>query len=173
MAKWGEGDERWIVENRADGANVNNWHWTEKNVTKIAEQRLQESCNTHECPNGCRFTKVDKFSGFVNVCNRKGKINVQYTLDVTLKWKREVAGEDEDDTMKASGSVMMEEIFDDDPDMEIKVDKKSASGATPDRATKDMLQEHAKTLVVSLIKGLKTSAEDGTLNLSPQKSANQ
>lgn len=27
MAKWGQGDPRWIVEERADGTNVNNWHW--------------------------------------------------------------------------------------------------------------------------------------------------
>ena len=27
MAKWGEGDPRWIVEDRTDGKNVNNWHW--------------------------------------------------------------------------------------------------------------------------------------------------
>ena len=27
MAKWGEGDPRWIVEDRPDATNVNNWHW--------------------------------------------------------------------------------------------------------------------------------------------------
>jgi hypothetical protein len=27
MAKWGEGDPRWIVEEREDAKNVNNWHW--------------------------------------------------------------------------------------------------------------------------------------------------
>ena len=27
MAKFGEGDPRWIVEVRPDGVNVNNWHW--------------------------------------------------------------------------------------------------------------------------------------------------
>jgi hypothetical protein len=27
MAKWGQGDPRWIVENRPDAVNVNNWHW--------------------------------------------------------------------------------------------------------------------------------------------------
>ena len=27
MAKWGDGDPRWIVEERADATNVNNWHW--------------------------------------------------------------------------------------------------------------------------------------------------
>ncbi|PKU40344.1 hypothetical protein llap_9357 [Limosa lapponica baueri] len=28
MAKWGQGDPRWIVEERADATNVNNWHWS-------------------------------------------------------------------------------------------------------------------------------------------------
>lgn len=27
MAKWGAGDPRWIVEERPDATNVNNWHW--------------------------------------------------------------------------------------------------------------------------------------------------
>ena len=27
MAKIGEGDARWIVEQREDGRNVNSWHW--------------------------------------------------------------------------------------------------------------------------------------------------
>eukprot|EP00976_Prorocentrum_cordatum_P032330 657303-Prorocentrum_minimum.AAC.4 len=27
MAKWGEGDPRWKVEERTDGCNVNGWHW--------------------------------------------------------------------------------------------------------------------------------------------------
>lgn len=30
MAKWGEGDPRWIVEERPDATNVNNWHWYDK-----------------------------------------------------------------------------------------------------------------------------------------------
>ena len=36
MAKWGEGDPRWIVEERQDSHNVNNWHW--KEVGKSSEQ---------------------------------------------------------------------------------------------------------------------------------------
>ena len=34
MAKLGEGDARWIVKEREDGANVNSWHWTTKDVSK-------------------------------------------------------------------------------------------------------------------------------------------
>ena len=37
MAKWGEGDPRWIVEERADATNVNNWHW------------FVSFCFTHRC----------------------------------------------------------------------------------------------------------------------------
>lgn len=32
MAKWGEGDPRWIVEERPDATNVNNWHWYGKMI---------------------------------------------------------------------------------------------------------------------------------------------
>lgn len=31
MARFGEEDPRWIVQDREDGANVNGWHWVEKN----------------------------------------------------------------------------------------------------------------------------------------------
>ncbi len=42
MAKWGEGDPRWIVEERADAVNVNNWHWTEKNASQWSKDRMTE-----------------------------------------------------------------------------------------------------------------------------------
>ena len=33
MAVWGKGDARWIVEEREDAKNVNNWHWSEADAT--------------------------------------------------------------------------------------------------------------------------------------------
>ena len=36
MAKWGQGDPRWIVEEREDGTNVNNWHWCGRAVAGAA-----------------------------------------------------------------------------------------------------------------------------------------
>ena len=41
MAKWGEGDPRWIVEERPDATNVNNWHWSEKNADNWSKQKLK------------------------------------------------------------------------------------------------------------------------------------
>jgi len=34
MARYGEGDPRWIVEERPDALNVNNWHWYESSFYK-------------------------------------------------------------------------------------------------------------------------------------------
>ena len=42
MAKLGEGDARWIVQERQDGKNVNAWHWQEKNMTSQWTQSLKE-----------------------------------------------------------------------------------------------------------------------------------
>ncbi|KAI4458676.1 heat shock protein 90 hsp90 co-chaperone aha-1 [Holotrichia oblita] len=42
MAKWGEGDPRWIVEERPDATNVNNWHWTERNASPWSQERIKE-----------------------------------------------------------------------------------------------------------------------------------
>uniref|UniRef100_A0A8D3AD67 Activator of Hsp90 ATPase AHSA1-like N-terminal domain-containing protein n=1 Tax=Scophthalmus maximus TaxID=52904 RepID=A0A8D3AD67_SCOMX len=41
MAKWGEGDPRWIVEECVDATNVNNWHWMERDVSSWSLQRLR------------------------------------------------------------------------------------------------------------------------------------
>ena len=45
MAKWGEGDPRWIVEERPDATNVNNWHWTEKNADGWSKNKLKVTCD--------------------------------------------------------------------------------------------------------------------------------
>ena len=42
MAKWGEGDERWIVQEREDGANVNGWHWEEKQRMHWMQERIPQ-----------------------------------------------------------------------------------------------------------------------------------
>jgi activator of HSP90 ATPase len=42
MAKFGEGDKRWIVEDRADGANVHNWHWAEIDCLPWSQKRLRD-----------------------------------------------------------------------------------------------------------------------------------
>ena len=42
MAKVGEADDRWIVEERADGANVGGWHWQEKDAFGWSRERFND-----------------------------------------------------------------------------------------------------------------------------------
>lgn len=115
MAKWGEGDPRWIVEERPDATNVNNWHWTEKNATPWSKERLQQlfidfkigEFHTRSSPKKnsnlnlqkkkktyilgqndveCVVDAVDTCNGEATVNNRKGKLIFFYEWNLVLKW---------------------------------------------------------------------------------------
>ena len=86
MAALNERDERWIVQERADGANCNNWHWTFKDVTARTKAALAERLKAVEFPpglEGCRVTSCTA-TGECSVSNRKGRLFLTYELDVTL-----------------------------------------------------------------------------------------
>ncbi|KAG6447907.1 activator of 90 kDa heat shock protein ATPase homolog 1 [Manduca sexta] len=104
MAKWGEGDPRWIVEERPDATNVNNWHWTEKNAGPWSKERLKELLNDLKIEqNGveCKIVEVDKIDGEASANNRKGKLIFFYEWDIKLKWEGVLAGGSE----KVKGEV--------------------------------------------------------------------
>lgn len=103
MAQWGEGDERWIVEDRKDGQNVNQWHWTEKDCMNWCKQKFAElfegASLVDSAGVSATVTSVEKLEGeaFLNV--RKKKIIPSYELDLVLGFKATVG----DDTV--SGKV--------------------------------------------------------------------
>ncbi|XP_034668170.1 activator of 90 kDa heat shock protein ATPase homolog 1 [Drosophila subobscura] len=89
MAKWGEGDPRWIVEERPDATNVNNWHWTEKNATPWSKERLHQLFKDFKIEHSdteCVVEAVDKCQGEATVNNRKGKLIFFYDWELVLKW---------------------------------------------------------------------------------------
>ena len=91
MAKVGEGDQRWIVKEREDGANVNGWHWSEKNLTEWAKERLTELLSDivvlDDSTGSCKVCKVEKMTGDVTVQARKQKKFPLYELEITLNWE--------------------------------------------------------------------------------------
>jgi len=96
MAKWGEGDPRWIVEERPDATNVNNWHWTEKNADNWSKKKIKELF-TNQLIEDSAVGKVwvegvDKVEGEARVNNRKGKVILFYEWDIVLSWKGTVNG---------------------------------------------------------------------------------
>lgn len=104
MAKWGEGDPRWIVEERPDATNVNNWHWTEKNACGWSMEKLKDLLNNLRIENDiakCRITEVQKCEGEAVANNRKGKLIFFYEWDIVLKWTGTLKGGEQE----AEGTV--------------------------------------------------------------------
>ncbi|TKR89390.1 hypothetical protein L596_013498 [Steinernema carpocapsae] len=95
MAKWGEGDPRWICEERPDATNVNNWHWTEKNATPWSKNRLPELLTGFSVESGAvkfDFTEIKKLEGEATANNRKAKLIFLFEWVVEVKFNATIAG---------------------------------------------------------------------------------
>jgi activator of HSP90 ATPase len=132
MAKWGEGDARWKVEDLGEtGRNVNGWHWVENNALPWSTDRLTAllAGTTLVDRDGVTATLADSLTltGDAIINQRKGKIIPAYELELTMKWKgigadgTEVAGE-----IKAP--YISEENHDEDPEVQVSVSSGGAAG---------------------------------------------
>lgn len=95
MAKWGCGDPRWIVEERPDAVNVNNWHWTEKNASQWSKDKLKElllNLKIEDETGWCEITEITKIEGEASASNRKAKLIFFYEWTIKLEWKGCVNG---------------------------------------------------------------------------------
>ncbi|KAG6596245.1 Activator of 90 kDa heat shock protein ATPase-like 1, partial [Cucurbita argyrosperma subsp. sororia] len=92
MAKFGEGDKRWIVEERPDGTNVHNWHWAETDCLEWSRNVLSKLLSDlllldDEGGLFIKIKKVDKVDGEAYVNIRKGKIIPGFkTITMTEKF---------------------------------------------------------------------------------------
>ncbi|KAN0011803.1 hypothetical protein ACTFIU_007372 [Dictyostelium citrinum] len=91
MAKVGEGDPRWIVENREDGHNVNGWHWSEKDclpwsknvIGGLFDKKVIQETDEYTF----KISSTPVVSGECTANNRKGKTIFLYELDVKMNWE--------------------------------------------------------------------------------------
>eukprot|EP00051_Salpingoeca_urceolata_P011071 m.136463 g.136463 ORF g.136463 m.136463 type:complete len:346 (+) comp16973_c0_seq3:340-1377(+) len=163
MAKWGEGDPRWIVEERADAVNVNNWHWTEKNATEWSKQKLTSLLESlmfeDDKGNKARTTEVTSVDGEASANNRKAKIILFYELVVKLKWKGTTADGDD-----VNGTIEIPNLSDENDIDEIDVQVSLKSAETPEsRKVKDLVRKKGATIIQDqLSKWLKAFKEDYT-----------
>ncbi|KAK7104122.1 activator of 90 kDa heat shock protein ATPase homolog 1-like [Littorina saxatilis] len=94
MAKWGEGDPRWIVEERPDATNVNNWHWVEKDATNWSKNKFNElflGLKVEEEEGWCEITELSKTEGEATANNRKGKLIFFYEWLLAGNWQGQLA----------------------------------------------------------------------------------
>lgn len=91
MARVGEGDPRWLVQDRVDGTNVNNWHWTEKDCTPWAKSRLSQFFEKQVIfeneESKVETTTFEELNAEVSINTRKGKIFYFFEIDFKLKWE--------------------------------------------------------------------------------------
>ncbi|XP_041468585.1 activator of 90 kDa heat shock protein ATPase homolog 1-like [Lytechinus variegatus] len=133
MAKWGQGDPRWIVEERADATNVNNWHWTERDASKWSKEKLTElltNIKVEDERGQCEIYEVKEMNGEASASNRKAKLIFFYEWDVKLKWK----GTLKDCTTELEGTISMPNLSDENGVDDVNIDI-STNTATPESNT--------------------------------------
>uniref|UniRef100_A0A2I3GMY3 Activator of Hsp90 ATPase AHSA1-like N-terminal domain-containing protein n=1 Tax=Nomascus leucogenys TaxID=61853 RepID=A0A2I3GMY3_NOMLE len=90
MAKWGQGDPRWIVEEREDGTNVNNWHWCERDATSWSKGKFQELLVGIVVENDAgrgEISELKQVEGEASCSSHKGKLIFFYEWNIKLGWK--------------------------------------------------------------------------------------
>ncbi|CAF0797497.1 unnamed protein product [Rotaria sordida] len=90
MAEWGKGDPRWIVEERPDATNPNNWHWKEKNATQWSKDKLNELLVGLTIENEqftCEIKELKRCDGEASANNRKAKLVFLYEWHIEGKWE--------------------------------------------------------------------------------------
>lgn len=166
MAKYGEGDKRWIVEDRPDGANVHNWHWAETDCLEWSRNQLTRSLSylpilTGEGGLFVKTKKVEKVEGEAYVNIRKGKIIPGYELTVSIPWEGEVKDESGNSILKSEGSVEIPYIADEnageDPEVKITVKDEGPIG----KRLKDAFLAKGKPVILDKIKGYVESMAKG------------
>eukprot|EP01121_Diplochlamys_sp_Union-15-3_P012358 TRINITY_DN3691_c0_g1_i2.p1 TRINITY_DN3691_c0_g1~~TRINITY_DN3691_c0_g1_i2.p1 ORF type:complete len:217 (-),score=51.59 TRINITY_DN3691_c0_g1_i2:419-1069(-) len=139
MAKVGEEDPRWLVQNRTDGKNVGNWHWAEKNLMPYTKKQLAELFDNLSIPtedeSKLSFT-LEHVKGEISLNNRKRRIFYLYDIEVKLNWSGITK-----DGNKGKGTLTGSEIVQDNDHRDIKVEVKM-----DDKDSKnEILLEHVRT----------------------------
>lgn len=136
MAKVGEGDPRWIVSERTDGANVNSWHWEERDLSQhtygqlkniFANRDIPVPANLSDAVEYLKVEEVSEISGDVTVAQRKGKMMCYFELKVQLRW----AGKMREDDTVIKGKMEIAEVdhdeFKNDYDITVTCQENSAN----------------------------------------------
>ncbi|KAK9169979.1 hypothetical protein Syun_002119 [Stephania yunnanensis] len=158
MAKYGEGDKRWIVEDRADGANVHNWHWAETDCLDWSRTLLTNLLSNLNVLDGesdlfISTKTVSSVSGEAYVNVRKGKVIPGYEISLSLPWEGEARDPATGATLlKVEGAIeipyIADENHDEDPEVKVTVKDDGPIG----RTLKDAFLKKGKPLILEKVR---------------------
>jgi len=112
MAKIEEADDRWIVRERDDGRNCNNWHWTTKDISANVKRALADElqdCVFSPPLSHCRIKSAEVI-GDASINNRKGRTFLIYELECKLKWDGELYDGDGKVLESCKGSMKLPDV---------------------------------------------------------------
>ncbi|XP_021893986.1 activator of 90 kDa heat shock protein ATPase homolog 1 [Carica papaya] len=184
MAKYGEGDKRWIVEERSDGTNVHNWHWAETNCLEWSRSFLSNHLSNMPVLEGeggiyLKTTKIEKVDGEAYVNIRKGKIIPGYEISVSLSWEGEARDSAGKTLLKAEGGVeipyIADENADEDPEVKVSIKDDGPIGKMLKEAMlskgKPLILDKVRAYVQSMAKGGPAKDDLETKKVAPKEQA--
>lgn len=151
MARWGEGDPRWIVEERPDATNVNNWHWTEKNACSWSQDKLKEllvGLRMESDLADCHLSEMEKLEGEAVANNRKGKLIFFYEWDITLSWKGRLKG----GTQASEGKIHIPNLSEENDISEVEVTVTLKESSPEGEIIKDFLHNYGSEKIREKLK---------------------
>ncbi|XP_020213857.1 activator of 90 kDa heat shock protein ATPase homolog 1 [Cajanus cajan] len=169
MARYGEGDKRWIVEDRADGTNVHNWHWAETNCLEWSKALFTTLLSNLTLLDGegnlfLKTTSLRSLDGEAYVNVRKGKIIPGYEISLSLAWQGEAKDSQGASLLKVDGTVdipyISDENADEDPEVKVTVNDDGPLG----KRIKDAMLSKGKPLILDKVRvWVQTMARGGPL----------
>ena len=154
MAQVGEGDDRWIVEDRADGTNVHGWHWQEKDAMPWARARFEETCvglkttASEATGDGVETTGIETCAGEAYVNKRKGKIIPGYEIELEIAYVGTWNGK------TCRGKVRLPYVADENADETPECAAVAAGDSREDDEVKGMVQREIVPKVLDAVRGL-------------------
>jgi len=152
MAKVGAGDSRWIVSHRSDGKNVDNWHWTEKDLFSWCQNQFEQKFTGVPITStkaNLKILKAESVQGSMVVCNRKGKTFYIFDVKIKLEWEGKLKDNEE---VTAKGSINIEDIANDEDKWKwtVRIENESSTN----RPMKEEIQNNAGTVIDNIINNI-------------------
>lgn len=180
MAKWGEGDPRWIVEERDDAKNVNNWHWTERDASAWSTEKIKNLLLAvkFEGPEGtCEISEAREIKGEASANNRKGKLIFFYDWDIKLNWRGKCVGSETNVNGEIHVPNLSEEHSLDDVDVTVTVKEDTMEAQSlkemmlrlAPSAVRSKLEEYLRALREECSQGMILPQRKGEPNVAPPK----
>ncbi|KAG2381472.1 hypothetical protein C9374_006461 [Naegleria lovaniensis] len=177
MAKEGEGDERWIVNDLGiTGRNVGRWHWTDEDVLPWCKNELKQRFKNVELlsKGNMRITTTSSVTtkGEASIMNRKRKLIAIYELDVEIGWTgklllgdpSEMTDEDSEKCIVAKGKIKLPYIsqeIDQGSDFEINIEMDSSCKKQEHKMIKEALRTEGATTIKKIVNEFLLALRDG------------